>query len=143
MIPRRGDRGCTRAVHWPFGFQGGVERRRPLLSALPPDPVEQRLVHPGRLDRADPRRIVDQQPTVGQHRVVYGMPVTAPRGQWLADAPATSYRSSPSHEGRSWGSEALGGPDVMATACTVGLMSHFSHQMGAAAEPRVRPVAPM
>nr|HPJ20560.1 hypothetical protein [Actinomycetota bacterium] len=39
---------------WPFGFQGGVERGRPLLGAVLPDPVEQRLVHPGRLDRADP-----------------------------------------------------------------------------------------
>ena len=53
------------------------------------------------------------------------------------------YRPSPLHEGRSGGGEALGGPDVMATACTVGLMSHFCHQMGAAAEPRVRPVALM
>ena len=34
------------------------------------------------------------------------------------------------------GGETLGGPDVMATPCTVGLMSHFCHQMGAAAEPR-------
>ena len=51
--------------------------------------------------------------------------------------------ASPSHEGRSGGGEALGGPDVMVMACTLGLMSDFSHQMGAAAEPRVRPVAPM
>ena len=74
---------------WPFGFQGGVERGRPLLGAVLPDPVEQRLVHPGRLDRADPLGIVDQQLTVGRRRVVDGMPVTAPRGHWLADAPAT------------------------------------------------------
>jgi len=53
------------------------------------------------------------------------------------------YRSPPSHEGRSGRGETLGGPDVMATACTLGLMSHFFHQMGAAAEPKVRPVAPM
>ena len=53
------------------------------------------------------------------------------------------YRSPSSHEGRSGGGEGLGGPDVMATPCTVGLMSHFCHQMGAAAEPRVRPVALM
>ena len=57
--------------------------------------VEQRLVLPGRLDRGDPLGIVDQQLTVGQHRVVDGMPVTAPRGQWLADAPAT--RASTAH----------------------------------------------
>jgi len=53
------------------------------------------------------------------------------------------YRPPPSHEGRSGGGEALGGPDVMVMACTLGLMSDFSHQMGAAAEPTVRPVAPM
>ena len=40
------------------------------------------------------------------------------------------YRPSPSHEGRGGGGEALGGPDVMATACTVGLMSHFFPSMG-------------
>jgi hypothetical protein len=53
------------------------------------------------------------------------------------------YRSPPSHEGRGGGGEVLGGPDVMATACTVGLMSDFCHQMGAAAEPRVPLVALM
>jgi hypothetical protein len=83
--------------------------------------------------------------TAGQRRVVDGMPVTAQRGQWLADTPChqSIYRPPPSHEGRGGGGEALGGPDVMATACTVGLMSLFCHQMGAAVEPRVRPVALM
>ena len=38
-------------VMWHFGF-GEVERGRPLLGAVLP--VEQRLVLPGRLDRADP-----------------------------------------------------------------------------------------
>ena len=57
----------------PFGFRG-VERGRPLLGAALPGPVGQRLVLPGRLDRADPLGIVDQQLTVGQRRVVDGMP---------------------------------------------------------------------
>ena len=52
--------------------------------AVLPESVEQRLVLPGRLDRADPFGIVDQQLTVGQDRVVDGMPVTAQRGRWLA-----------------------------------------------------------
>ena len=44
-------------AHWlPFGFQGGVEGGRPLLGGVLP--VEQRLVHPDRLDRADPLGIV-------------------------------------------------------------------------------------
>ena len=60
-----------------------------------PEPVEQRLVLPGRLDRGDPLGIVDQQLTVGQDRVVDGMPVTAQRGRWFADAPAT--RASTAH----------------------------------------------
>jgi hypothetical protein len=120
------------------------ERGRPLLGAALPDPGQLRLVHADRLDRADPLGIVDQQLTVGRHRVVDGMPVTAQRDHWLADALRPErLRPPPSNEGRSGGGEALGGPEVMATACTLGLMSHFSHQMGAAAEPRVRPVAPM
>jgi hypothetical protein len=41
------------------------ERGRALLGAVLPGPVEQRLVHTDRLDRADPLGIVDQQPTVG------------------------------------------------------------------------------
>ncbi|MGB3015004.1 MAG: hypothetical protein WBB41_10320, partial [Candidatus Nanopelagicales bacterium] len=45
----------------PFGFRGGVECGRPLLGAVLPKSVEQRLVLPGRLDRADPLGIVDQQ----------------------------------------------------------------------------------
>ena len=107
--------------------------------------VEQRLVLPGRLDQGDPLGIVDQQLTVGQHRVVDGMPVTAPRGQWLADAPATRASTAHRHHMRAAAGAVRpsAAPDVMATACTLGLMSHFSHQMRAAAEPRVPPVAPM
>ena len=40
----------------------GSRNWSPLLVAVLP--VEQRLVHPGRLDRADPLGIVDQQLTV-------------------------------------------------------------------------------
>ena len=62
-----------------------------------PEPVEQRLVHPGRLDRADPLGIVDQQLTVGQDRVVDSMP-SQPN---MADGsqtplPQSIYRSPPS-----------------------------------------------
>ena len=65
---------------------------------------------------------------MGQDRVVDGMPVTAQRGHWLARRPChqSIYRPPPSNEGRGGGGETLGGPDVMATACTLGLMSHFS-----------------
>ena len=49
----------------------------------------------------------------------------------------------PSNEGRSGGNDALGGPHLMATACTLGLLSHFSHQMRAAAEATVRAAAPI
>ena len=44
--------------------------------------------------------------------------------------------------GRGGANEALGGPDVMATACICGAYV-FLPSDGAAAEPRVRPVAPM
>ena len=134
-----------REVSRPFGFQGGVERGRPLLGAVLPDPVGQRLVHPDRLDRGDPLGIIDQQLTVGQRRVVDGNASHSPTWPLARRRPChqSIYRPLPSHEGRGGGGEALGGPDVMATACTLGLMSLFCHQMGATAEPRVRPVAPM
>ena len=49
----------------------------------------------------------------------------------------------PSHEGRNGGNDALDGPDVMATACALGILSNFSHQLGAAAEATVRAAAPI
>ena len=131
--------GAFRCNDGSSGFRG-VERGRPLLGAVLP--VEQRLVHPDRLDRADPLGIVDQQLTVGQHRVVDGMPVTAQRGQWLADAPAT--RASTAHRhpgGRSGGGETLGGPDVMATAHS-GAYVPFLPSDGGRSGAEVRPVAP-
>jgi hypothetical protein len=79
----------------PFGFQGESNVVARCWVRYSPDPVGQCLFLPGRLDRADPLGIVDQQLTVGQHCVVDGMPVTAQRGQWLADAPAT--RASTAH----------------------------------------------
>ena len=72
-----------------------------------------------------------------------GMPVTAPRGQWLADAPCRQsiYRSPPSREAAAGGGEALGGPDV-GHGVHSGAYVPFLPSDGGRSGPRVPPVAP-